>query len=146
MEAPMLRAAVGELRTVDRLREVDWSAFAAGVTNPPVLSQTTQAIVRQEMAAPVGRAAKGTSKAAEPATTESIDGILAQLQQTILADQLRNEYTLHRQIHQWLAEDGQPPAIDRLNERVYAELFLMPADDPWLGLVPANAYSALPQP
>jgi hypothetical protein len=28
---------------------------------------------------------------------------------------------------------------------VYAELFLMPRTDPWLGLVPADAYTALPK-
>jgi hypothetical protein len=30
-----------------------------------------------------------------------------------------------------------------LNEKVYAELFLTPSSDPWLGLKPNNAYSAL---
>ena len=33
--------------------------------------------------------------------------------------------------------------MNRLNNRVYAELFLMPSWDPWLGLRPPNAYSAL---
>jgi hypothetical protein len=33
--------------------------------------------------------------------------------------------------------------VDRLNERVYAELFLTPSSDPWLGLAPRDAYSAL---
>jgi hypothetical protein len=30
-----------------------------------------------------------------------------------------------------------------LNKRVYSELFLTPASDPWLGLLPESTYSAL---
>ncbi len=63
-------------------------------------------------------------------------------QGAISLDTVRNEYTFHRQIHEWLA--GEPaPAIDVLNERVYAQLFLTPSSDPWLGLMPADTYTAL---
>jgi hypothetical protein len=33
--------------------------------------------------------------------------------------------------------------VDQLNERVYAELFLTPSSDPWLGLVTPDVYTAL---
>jgi hypothetical protein len=33
--------------------------------------------------------------------------------------------------------------LDALNERVYTELFLTPSSDPWLGLMPADTYTAL---
>ena len=51
-------------------------------------------------------------------------------------DTVRNEYLLHRRIHERFAE-GDPPEtadVDALNEWVYAELFLTPSSDPWLGL------------
>ncbi len=69
---------------------------------------------------------------------------LAALQATIAQETIQNEYQLHRQIHQWFAA-GEPVtrAFEPLNERVYAELFLTPKSDPWLGLAPANAYPAL---
>ena len=57
---------------------------------------------------------------------------------------LRNEYWLHRQLHEWLARTPAPD-VDGFNERVYAELFLTPRSDPWLGLVPVEAYTALPE-
>ena len=57
---------------------------------------------------------------------------------------LRNEYWLHRQLHDWLARTPAPD-VDGFNERVYAELFLTPRSDPWLGLVPVEAYTALPE-
>jgi hypothetical protein len=64
------------------------------------------------------------------------------LQGSIALDTVRNEYTFHRQIHEWLAA-GNIPDLDAFNERVYAWLFLTPSSDPWLGLMPADAYTAL---
>ncbi len=64
------------------------------------------------------------------------------LQGSIELDTVRNEYTFHRQIHEWLAA-GNMVELDAFNERVYAELFLTPSSDPWLGLVPADTFTAL---
>ena len=59
-------------------------------------------------------------------------------------DEVRNEYLLHRRIHERLAESPTGTmALDALNEWVYAELFLTPSTDPWLGLAPNDVYSAL---
>jgi hypothetical protein len=70
--------------------------------------------------------------------------VLAQLQSSIAQDTIQNEYTLHRQIHHWFAT-GEPVvrSFETFNERVYAELFLTPKSDPWLGLAPPDAYPAL---
>jgi hypothetical protein len=58
-------------------------------------------------------------------------------------DTVRNEYQLHRKIHKWFLAGEAPADFDALNERVYAELFLTPSSDPWLGLAPSDAYTAL---
>jgi hypothetical protein len=70
------------------------------------------------------------------------DRMLEALRRSIAGDTARNEYDLHRKIHSWLAEN---PDVDvaELNERVYAELFLTPRSDPWLGLAPEEAFPAL---
>lgn len=65
------------------------------------------------------------------------------LEGSIAADTVRNEYQFHRQIHDWLST-GAKAEIEGFNERVYAQLFLTPSSDPWLGLAPADAYTALP--
>ena len=67
---------------------------------------------------------------------------------SVSEDTVRNEYLFHRQIHDWLAagklSDGKSATdVDALNERIYADLFLTPSADPWLGLLPANTYSAI---
>lgn len=65
------------------------------------------------------------------------------LEHSVAEDTVRNEYLLHHTIHDWLAHGGTDANADALNERVYAELFLSPLSDPWLGLAPQDVYSAL---
>jgi len=70
--------------------------------------------------------------------------ITAPFERSMSEDTVRNEYLLHSQIHNWFVSDApQTRDVAALNERVYAELFLTPSSDPWLGLKPADAYAAL---
>jgi hypothetical protein len=70
--------------------------------------------------------------------------LVRSLESSIALDTVKNEYRLHRQIHAWLADVNYRPGVDELNERVYAELFLTPSSDPWLGLALPDVYTALP--
>jgi len=65
------------------------------------------------------------------------------LQRSISEDTVRNEYSLHRQLHAWFADGAVTRNVDALNSRVYAELFLTPDSDPWLGLLPPDNFAAL---
>ena len=58
-------------------------------------------------------------------------------------DTVKNEYRFHLKIHQWLAGEFKAMPLNELNEKVYAELFLTPSSDPWLGLAPAGVFTAL---
>jgi hypothetical protein len=49
---------------------------------------------------------------------------------------------LHRQIHDWFAR-GEVGTLEDLDARVYADLFLTPNDDPWLGLRPPSVFTAI---
>jgi hypothetical protein len=71
--------------------------------------------------------------------------MIRNLERSVAEDSVRNEYLLHAQVHTWFLENKLPATLDDLNEKVYAELFLMPKSDPWLGLVPPDAYTALPR-
>jgi hypothetical protein len=73
----------------------------------------------------------------------TIDQTVNNLQNSIAEDTVRNEYLFHARIHEWLAGGGSMQNLDALNKRVYAELFLTPDSDPWLGLAPADTFSAL---
>ena len=69
--------------------------------------------------------------------------MLRNLQRSIAEDTVHNEYQLHAQIHEWFANGSAPANLEALNSKIYAELFLTPNSDAWLGLAPADAYSAL---
>jgi hypothetical protein len=71
------------------------------------------------------------------------DELVRNFEATMALDTVRNEYMLHRQLHQWFIQGSQTQNVNVLNERVYSQLFLTPNSDPWLGLSPNNSYSAI---
>jgi hypothetical protein len=64
------------------------------------------------------------------------------LEKYMALDTVRNEYMLHTKLHAWFVT-GMASDVDSLNEKVYAELFLTPGSDPWLGLYSPDVYTAL---
>jgi hypothetical protein len=58
-------------------------------------------------------------------------------------DTVRNEYILRNRTHAWLATSLWNMPVETFNEKVYAELFLTPGSDPWLGLYSPDSYTAL---
>jgi hypothetical protein len=77
------------------------------------------------------------------ADRQSLPATVANFERAIAQDTVRNEYLFHAQIHDWFANDPSVRNLQALNQRVYTELFLTPASDPWLGLVPANVYTGI---
>jgi hypothetical protein len=58
----------------------------------------------------------------------------------LAADSAGNESDLRPRVLQILAQGGD---LETLNDRVYAEVFLTPRSDPWLGLASPDVYGAL---
>ncbi|MCI0359184.1 MAG: thioredoxin family protein [Planctomycetaceae bacterium] len=147
VERPLVEAAVPlaarqPVTSPDELQdEAVWTAIAALHAGEAELDQASRDLIRSEnpQAAAAGRLAITKRVVEDPMLR-----LVRTLQQTIALDTVRNEYQLHRRIHQWLADAGYRPEVDVLNERVYAELFLTPSSDPWLGLAGADVYTALP--
>ncbi len=121
--------------------EAAWTAIAAVHAGEAELDQASRDLIRSEnpMAAAAGRIAITKRVVEDPMLR-----LVCTLQETIALDTVRNEFQLHRRIHQWLSQASYKPDVETLNERVYAELFLTPSSDPWLGLAPAEVYTALP--
>jgi hypothetical protein len=68
---------------------------------------------------------------------------LQNLEQYIALDTVRNEYMMHTKLHAWFVNGMANSGIDNFNELVYAQLFLTPRSDPWLGLYTSDIYTAL---
>lgn len=73
--------------------------------------------------------------------------IINSFERAIAQDTVRNEYVFHAQIHNWFANgefiNGDTTTLTDLNRRVYDQLFMTPASDPWLGLVNENIYTGI---
>jgi hypothetical protein len=131
-EFPVLRQLYP---TADRQQwagAIDWEALAATGFEDFTLDAASRAELLRKH-----REAGGTG-----------DNVVAAFERTLGIDTLRNELVLHATLHSWLGgQAGQTrrtlPTVDELNERVYAELFLTPSTDPWLGLSPADTFLAL---
>ena len=66
---------------------------------------------------------------------DSLNDVLAQ-------DTARNRHVLHRKVHEHF-EQGAVGDWRELSDWVYESVFLMPPSDPWLGLAPDDAFSAI---
>jgi hypothetical protein len=120
--------------------EEHWAQMARLPEHRVELDVASRGVVMREN--PDARRA-GAIAVTKRAAESPLVALIANLQGSIAADTVRNEYMLHRQIHDWFAAGKVPSAVEELNDRVYAELFLTPNDDPWLGLSNPGTYTAL---
>jgi hypothetical protein len=58
-------------------------------------------------------------------------------------DTVRNEYRMHTKLYASLTADRGRSDVKAFNEKVYAELFITPRSDPWLGLLQPDVYTGL---
>ncbi|WP_239651642.1 hypothetical protein [Neosynechococcus sphagnicola] len=112
--------------------EATWLAIARLHGTDAHLDRQSQALMRRKLppSQPTGT------------TTDPLTPILRQFETAMAVDTVRNEYLLHTQIHQWFVKVPLQD-LTALNERIYAQLFLTPSSDPWLGLSNQDAFSAL---
>jgi len=142
VEVPILNAIVmtsEQLETATTDEEM-WRKIAALHTGEVRLDEASLEVISREN--PVAE------RAMELAVTKMVVEtpllrMVRQLRSSISLDTVRNEYQLHRRIHEWFAQGEAPADVTALNERVYAELFLTPSSDPWLGLLTPDVYTGL---
>jgi hypothetical protein len=72
-----------------------------------------------------------------------LSALIEKFQQSVALDTVRNEYRMHTQLLAWLSRDPTRTDIEKFNEKVYAELFITPRSDPWLGLLMPDTYTAI---
>ena len=119
-----------------------WEAIAMLHPDDAVLSpESERAVAAKAPSAWTAGQRAPTKRAVENPMLRQFDV----LQRSLSVDGIRNEYDLHRQVHRWVEEAGGEMIEDpkTMDERVYRDLFLMPLDDPWLGLSPDGAFSGI---
>jgi hypothetical protein len=139
VELPIL-AAVSRVQSLDTATDEEtWNRIAELHADDAVLDDASRALMRRHH---FGAEAAGRRAITKRVVEDPLLRVVAQFQRSAALDTVRNEYQLHRQIHEWFLA-GEPSDLAQLNERVYAELFLTPSSDPWLGLAPDDTYTAL---
>jgi hypothetical protein len=123
-----------------RTDEATWARLAALHAEDARLDAGSRAVVYEKAGAVAANRLTTSKMRVEDPTLVMIRNF----ERSVAEDTVRNEYLFHSQIHEWFVKNQVPAKLEDLNERVYAELFLMPKTDPWLGLVPADTYTALP--
>lgn len=106
----------------------DWAQTGLAIWGDVVLSWTTTALIRAEL--------KGALSDSE------IEEVLNRLRSTLAGDNGRSGIDLHRRTLDYLIANPQQ-TFDSVNRWVYANIFLTPASDPWLGLISEDAYSGI---
>ncbi len=132
VESPMLNTLQpGQNNPSEITDQATWNRIARLYTSDAKLDQNSIALIRAKK-----------FQSANP-QKDGLSRLVSNFETAIALDTVRNEYMLHRQIHQWFVQGNQTSNLDALNEKVYAELFLTPSSDPWLGLAPDDVYSAI---
>ena len=84
------------------------------------------------------------ARAGQPLPPAGLDALAAAFEQVMARDAAHNELRLRPLIHARMAAAGAPLGLAALNEWVYAELFLTPAQDPWLGMATPGVFTGIP--
>jgi hypothetical protein len=142
VEAPLVREILASGEALEQATSDGiWTKIAVLHADDAKLDAASVEIIRRENppnAEEAARVALSKWRVEDP-----IVRMVRNFESSIAVDTVKNEYLLHRQLHQWLTEAAADADVETLNERVYAQLFLTPSSDPWLGLAPADTYTAL---
>ena len=129
IERPILRGVVENPKLLDAIAsDAGWSTLARMHSPDASIDNSTQALMTFKDPVLIG----GNLQLATMA-----------LRQAIAQDTVRNEYIYRARIHRWLASGNVSSDVASLTEKIYAELFLTPGWDAWLGLRPSGMYSGI---
>jgi hypothetical protein len=131
VENPIVAAALNQKNLAQITDQVTWTKLAQRHKNDAKLDAQSIRLIQ----------AKQTMGAIPQ--PRLISSVVQSFEAAMALDTVRNEYLLHSQLYEWLKQNPETLNVDALNEKVYAELFLTPKTDPWLGLLPSDSYSAI---
>jgi hypothetical protein len=121
--------------------DTDWQKITALHADQGVLDFSSTRLIQFKQ--PPTATAATIITASKRAVETPMVRMLRNLQHSIAEDTVHNEYQMHARIHEWFVAGDAPQNLAALNSKIYAELFLTPNSDAWLGLAPADTYSAL---
>ena len=141
-EVSIINSIAYEPRLLEKATDnATWNKIAALHAADAQLDNASVALMRRQTL--MMRAAQKTNAPAEALTPDQLARLVQNFERYIALDTVRNEYLMHTKLHAWLTSFRYSNNLEGLNEKVYAELFLTPRSDPWLGLFSPDTYTAL---
>ena len=139
-ERPIVAALQGPVPQLDTpVRPEVWAAVVARHAGDARLDEHSRALMRRKIARELDPSGARLVPLDEPTFARRVTAF----ERVLAEDTLRNELSLHRTLHAWLSAPEPPEGLEELNRTVYASLFLTPRQDPWLGLLAPDGYSAI---
>jgi len=128
-EASVLRAMTAGSEALGRVTdEPAWKKLAGLHNADAVLDDRSISLIRKQN---------------PDLSTKMFATLLEKFQDSVALDTVRNEYGLHSRLLAWLTNFALRQDLEKFNDKVYAELFMTPKTDPWLGLLMPDSYSAI---
>jgi hypothetical protein len=119
--------------------EKAWASIAELYAQDARLDSNSQALMRSKNPKAYDVSGRGI---APGSANDPLMPVIRKFESLMALDTARNQYLLQPRIYEWLLESSFNN-IESLNEQVYSQLFLTPSSDPWLGLAPSDAYTAI---
>jgi hypothetical protein len=147
IELPMLRRSQIFSQREDLLKKATedtvWEKLGELHQADATLAENSRELIRRKQPQLASLNPQARSDNSDP-----IPALINKFQKLIAIDSIRNEYLLHSQIHKWFMKSGTgfsfiATDVDKLNDIVYEKLFLTPASDRWLGLMPGDGYTGI---
>ncbi|HEX8176616.1 MAG TPA: hypothetical protein VF543_16105 [Pyrinomonadaceae bacterium] len=137
VEGNLVSSLTSDTKTLERFTDAEtWNKIAALYLADAKLDSRSIALIRRQN--PYLGDGRGDATGSDP-----LARLIQNFERAIALDTIRNEYLIHSTLRAWLLSNRRMLDTEAFNERVYAELFLTPGYDPWLGLVQPNTYTGL---
>jgi hypothetical protein len=114
----------------------DWTKIAKGVKRERLHPQSRALIVEK---AP----RDWSSREVEPLDATQLEKRFDRFERRMTEEELRNEYVFHAAVHTHLSKAARV-AFTSTNDFIYTSVFMTPQADAWLGLMPTEAITGLP--
>jgi hypothetical protein len=140
-EVSILRAITKDADALGAMTdEATWMKIARRHLADAQLDEQSTSLMRRQMQS---LWEKDPPNGSGPTPGMKLMTLLTKFQLNVALDSVRNEYVLHTKVHALLTVGRSRENLDALNQKVYAEIFLSPKSDPWMGLFSDDVYTAL---
>ncbi len=143
VEAPsVIQIVPGSQGLLRQTSETTWQKLAELQPERARLDEASRALILRKTAIELD----AQSSSPQPLEPEAFERMIVRFEASVTEDTVRNELEHRSTILGWLTEAPVPTergGLDALNRRVYAELFLTPDRDRWLGLAPPDVFTGI---